>query len=264
MNHSNQLTQQTNLVQEQRCSKCGGSVCKVASNNNLVCCNECDQFEDAQQVHPSAESVENDAVSNGLQAAPPAVQFPLRPEQRNSFQQIYQKLFAEEGATVIVPQKPDWNDFKPLADFIRHIGADDLPSDEFAKQIIDWQAKQAALKATRGESDMHTECTYPENVSKNNPKMNTSPPETMTVQEVWEAAGGNPGIKATRQEVIETLQLLDEVCDDSADADPTQDREQAARYRELRDLYCTETGLSVEQYEIELIASLEKKRKASR
>ncbi|CAH0532182.1 hypothetical protein UAM5_00065 [Ralstonia phage UAM5] len=42
--------------------------------------------------------------------------------------------------------------------------------------------------------------------------------ETMTLQEVWEAAGGNPGIKPTREDVIEALRQLDEVCD-SADAD---------------------------------------------
>jgi hypothetical protein len=40
--------------------------------------------------------------------------------------------------------------------------------------------------------------------------------ETMTLQEVWEAAGGNPGIKPTRKEVIEALHQLDEVCDAAA------------------------------------------------
>jgi hypothetical protein len=40
------------------------------------------------------------------------------------------------------------------------------------------------------------------------------PTETMTLQDVWEAAGGNPGIKPTREEVIEALRQLDEVCDE--------------------------------------------------
>lgn len=41
--------------------------------------------------------------------------------------------------------------------------------------------------------------------------------ETMTLQEVWEAAGGNPGIKASLAEVIEALRQLDAVCDEAAD-----------------------------------------------
>lgn len=43
--------------------------------------------------------------------------------------------------------------------------------------------------------------------------------ETITIQEAWEAAGGNPGIKATKQELIDALRTLDEVCDE-ADATP--------------------------------------------
>lgn len=39
----------------------------------------------------------------------------------------------------------------------------------------------------------------------------------LTVKEVWEAAGGNPGIKACREEVLSVLRTLDEVCDE---ADP--------------------------------------------
>jgi hypothetical protein len=38
---------------------------------------------------------------------------------------------------------------------------------------------------------------------------------TITVQEAWEAAGGNPGIKATKEELITALQLLDKVCDEA-------------------------------------------------
>jgi len=37
---------------------------------------------------------------------------------------------------------------------------------------------------------------------------------TITIQEAWEAAGGNPGIKATKQELIDALKQLDAVCDD--------------------------------------------------
>lgn len=42
-------------------------------------------------------------------------------------------------------------------------------------------------------------------------------PQTMTLQEVWDAAGGNSGIKPTKQDVLDALRLLDEVCD-AADA----------------------------------------------
>ena len=40
--------------------------------------------------------------------------------------------------------------------------------------------------------------------------------ETITVQEAWEAAGGNPGIKATKEELITALQLLEKVCEEAA------------------------------------------------
>lgn len=43
--------------------------------------------------------------------------------------------------------------------------------------------------------------------------------ETMTVQEVWEAAGGNPGIRATKQDVLDALKLLNEVCDEAEQPD---------------------------------------------
>lgn len=46
---------------------------------------------------------------------------------------------------------------------------------------------------------------------------------TITVQEAWEAAGGNPGIKATKEELITALQLLDKVCDEAPQAEPEQD-----------------------------------------
>lgn len=37
----------------------------------------------------------------------------------------------------------------------------------------------------------------------------------LTVKEVWEAAGGNPSIKACREEVLNVLRTLDEVCDEA-------------------------------------------------
>lgn len=45
--------------------------------------------------------------------------------------------------------------------------------------------------------------------------------DTMTVQEVWVAAGGNPGMRATKQDVLDALKLLDEVCEE-ADRKPAQ------------------------------------------
>ena len=39
----------------------------------------------------------------------------------------------------------------------------------------------------------------------------------ISVQEAWEAAGGNPGITATKEELIDALKLLDEVCDEADD-----------------------------------------------
>lgn len=47
-----------------------------------------------------------------------------------------------------------------------------------------------------------------------------TPAESITIQEAWEAAGGNPGIKATKAELLESLRTLDKVCDE-ADATPT-------------------------------------------
>lgn len=38
---------------------------------------------------------------------------------------------------------------------------------------------------------------------------------TITVQQAWEWAGGNPGIKATVGELKEALQMLDKICDDT-------------------------------------------------
>lgn len=46
------------------------------------------------------------------------------------------------------------------------------------------------------------------------PTAQPAPAETMTLQEVWNAAGGNPGIKPTRDDVLLALKTLDEVCDE--------------------------------------------------
>lgn len=40
------------------------------------------------------------------------------------------------------------------------------------------------------------------------------PEETMTLAEVWAAAGGNPGIKPSRQDVIDALKIMDEAVDE--------------------------------------------------
>ena len=40
-------------------------------------------------------------------------------------------------------------------------------------------------------------------------------PETITIQEAWEAAGGNPGIKASKEDLIAALQLLNQVCNEA-------------------------------------------------
>lgn len=44
--------------------------------------------------------------------------------------------------------------------------------------------------------------------------------DTVTVQQAWEWAGGNPGIKATRTDLEQALRDLDAVCD-AADTQPT-------------------------------------------
>lgn len=42
-------------------------------------------------------------------------------------------------------------------------------------------------------------------------------PGAMSLQEVWEAAGGNPGIQPSREEVLTALRLLDAACDEADD-----------------------------------------------
>lgn len=37
--------------------------------------------------------------------------------------------------------------------------------------------------------------------------------DTIAAQEAWEAAGGNPGIKATKVDLLAALRMMDEVCD---------------------------------------------------
>lgn len=43
--------------------------------------------------------------------------------------------------------------------------------------------------------------------------------ETMTLHEIWVAAGGNPGIRPSRADVVQALKDLDKVCDEADDAD---------------------------------------------
>jgi len=46
--------------------------------------------------------------------------------------------------------------------------------------------------------------------------------ETVTVQQAWEWAGGNPETKATRQDLEEALKLLDEICEEADKTSPAQ------------------------------------------
>lgn len=39
--------------------------------------------------------------------------------------------------------------------------------------------------------------------------------QTMTLAEIWAAAGGNPGITPTRADVMLALKTLDEICDEA-------------------------------------------------
>lgn len=48
--------------------------------------------------------------------------------------------------------------------------------------------------------------------------------ETMTLQEVWNAMGGNPGISPSRSDVLLQLKLLDQICDE---ADAPAQKEQS-------------------------------------
>lgn len=37
----------------------------------------------------------------------------------------------------------------------------------------------------------------------------------LSVQEAWEAAGGNPGIKPSKVDLLDALRMLDKVCDEA-------------------------------------------------
>ena len=37
----------------------------------------------------------------------------------------------------------------------------------------------------------------------------------ISVQEAWEAAGGNPGMKASKSDLLDALGMLDKVCDEA-------------------------------------------------
>ena len=44
--------------------------------------------------------------------------------------------------------------------------------------------------------------------------------DLISIQAAWEAAGGNPGIKPTKQDLIEALGMLDRVCEEADRATP--------------------------------------------
>ena len=76
--------------------------------------------------------------------------------------------------------------------------------------------------------------------------------ETITIQEAWEAAGGNPGIKATKEELIEALRGLDEVCDEADTPMPRQKLLQfiARKRKEASVIY--ETASKLGRFDTEL------------
>lgn len=51
----------------------------------------------------------------------------------------------------------------------------------------------------------------------------------IAIQEAWELAGGNPGIPATKEELVTALKLLDEVCDEAGDKEDAERAEKAVR-----------------------------------
>lgn len=58
--------------------------------------------------------------------------------------------------------------------------------------------------------------------------------DTISIQEAWEAAGGNPGIKATKSELLDALRMLDKVCDE-APAAPVAQANQVKALENIRD-----------------------------
>jgi hypothetical protein len=78
-----------------------------------------------------------------------------------------------------------------------------LPVLESAKDKSPEAALNAALRHQSGLQEEQTRTPEQESV------------ETITIQEAWEAAGGNPGIKATKEELIAALRQLDQVCDEA-------------------------------------------------
>ncbi|MBC8740459.1 hypothetical protein F6X40_27875 [Paraburkholderia sp. UCT31] len=50
-------------------------------------------------------------------------------------------------------------------------------------------------------------------------------PEVVAVQHAWEAAGGNPGITASRDELLDALRMLDQVCEEVDDGTENVDGE---------------------------------------
>jgi Protein of unknown function (DUF551) len=71
--------------------------------------------------------------------------------------------------------------------------------------------------------------------------------DTITVQEAWEAAGGNPGIKATKAELLEALRMLDDVCDEAS--------QEQAQQPSPSPKTCSDCGKALSQTEIEYYGS---------
>lgn len=68
--------------------------------------------------------------------------------------------------------------------------------------------------------------------------------EMISLQEVWEAAGGHPEIKATKEEVLLVLRLLDQCVDEQdedikkLDQEVDKLKEELKKAKELADYWC--------------------------
>jgi len=85
----------------------------------------------------------------------------------------------------------------------------DAPLPVFSKGP--WTFKETGQNFSGAELDEAAFVAYRDRASHGQ-----APAEIMTLQEVWDAAGGNPRIKPTRDDVLLALKTLDEVCDEAA------------------------------------------------
>lgn len=60
------------------------------------------------------------------------------------------------------------------------------------------------------------------------------PSDTISIQDAWKAAGGNPGHIATRAELLYNLDLLDKVCEDMDEPDDSEQSNGATQRFALR------------------------------